>query len=202
MNGLAVSSFISEHTAEFVIVPALTRLLETRFSRIQPFFFWRTREGSATAVASASRGARRVLVVYPRRPKVGSRSEIWVKFNRELFEDAQYWLPDAVPVLAGVPCAGGMAEIHSRTMCLWFALDGNDAPEDRVCRLVPTSGTASDVPSQARPLSDENLLSLTLAAGQMTWIELVDRIRSRPRQRNGGPFYLGGYKPIYFVLED
>jgi hypothetical protein len=40
-----MSSFISERTVEFYLVPRFKDLLGTRRSFVLPFFYWKTREG-------------------------------------------------------------------------------------------------------------------------------------------------------------
>ena len=39
-------SFISEHTAEYILIPKLKNILQRRFCIVTPIFPWATREGS------------------------------------------------------------------------------------------------------------------------------------------------------------
>ena len=40
------SSFISEHTAEYVLIPQLTDILKQKFEVVIPIYPWMTREGN------------------------------------------------------------------------------------------------------------------------------------------------------------
>jgi hypothetical protein len=41
-----MTSFMSEHTAEFYLVPHFRDLLGAGYPHVLPFFYWKTREGN------------------------------------------------------------------------------------------------------------------------------------------------------------
>ncbi len=68
-SGKAIS-FISEHTAEFILVPKLVNILSKTFSDIIPIYLWLTREGSNMAKSCTKDVKFQIISVFPRRPKV------------------------------------------------------------------------------------------------------------------------------------
>lgn len=63
------AGFMSERTAEYVLVPDIMHRLRQEFSSIVPFYYWASREGSVKVAHSYS-GHVRVVAAYARRPKI------------------------------------------------------------------------------------------------------------------------------------
>lgn len=93
------TSFMSEHTAEYALVPDLAAKLSDRFASIAPVYFWGTREGGRVGRESVSGRASRVVAAFARRPKIlhpGDES-ILVKINDVLFAAARAGAEVGIP---------------------------------------------------------------------------------------------------------
>ncbi len=64
------TSFISEHTAEFALVPALKLILQKKYDYVTPIFPWMARECSNISTIIHKGDKFRVAGLYPRRPKI------------------------------------------------------------------------------------------------------------------------------------
>jgi len=118
-------SFISEHTAEYTLVPNLKNILQKRFSIVTPLFPWATREGG-TIARHLHKGERfKVVGLYPRRPKLlsANSSIITVKLNRQILLGAQCGMELGIPIIAGCPLAKNFWELGNSPHCLWIKLD-------------------------------------------------------------------------------
>ena len=84
-------SFISEHTAEYILVPNLLRRLTPHYQHIIPMFFWSTREGNTIAARTMSDVTVRLLTAFPRRPKIAAShpNRITMKVNQRLLAYAR-----------------------------------------------------------------------------------------------------------------
>jgi hypothetical protein len=64
------SSFISERTAELILVPELVETLKPFYSKITPLFYRVSREGGKMFRSSFAGKKIKLLVFYTRRPKI------------------------------------------------------------------------------------------------------------------------------------
>src|SRR5690348_2806966 len=105
-----ITSFISEHTAELILVPDILRILQPVYPCITPLYYWASREGSIMSRRAFEHKRVRVLAFYPRRPKVKSpgMGTILVKFNELLYNRSSYFHSKGIPVIAGVPLADSL----------------------------------------------------------------------------------------------
>ncbi|MEH3174239.1 hypothetical protein POW79_19805, partial [Enterobacter quasiroggenkampii] len=80
------TSYISEHSAEYYLVPALKAILQEQYSHIAPVFPWISREFSNISKHLHKDDWFHVLVMFPRRPKFNAydNCEVYVTINREL----------------------------------------------------------------------------------------------------------------------
>ena len=205
--------FMSEHTAEFLLVPDIVRRLEPAFPHIVPFYYWASREGSRIVAASDSSYIR-LVAVYGRRPKVGmyGQPRVLMKVNKELFDHAAIFKGYGIPVLAGLPCVSRLTDCTSGAACAWFFLDPcGGAYEDEYLELdIRQSERAVYEHGPIRgPLSTEELQELVFERSTvMAWPEALGQIRSAARtlsrdaslyryRRFGWPT---AYKPFYLAL--
>lgn len=204
-------SFISEHTAEYVLVPALARILSAKFAHVVPVYFWATREGNETARRSMDRQRVRLISVYARRPKVKepAQNHILVKLNAQLFEFARRAAPLGIPVFAGVPLASSLASLGLDVQCSWLRLK----PEGTHDRDIEFSLTLDGVKcgddhgcaDWDGPLQPDQLVESVLDSTEsVPWeraVENLKQIQSGVRNYGRWPFF-GGYKPFYLLLFD
>lgn len=204
---------MSEHTAEYIIVPAMTRVLNRVFEQVIPFYFWSTREGSSVATVE---GDIRLLAVFPRRPKVivPRQDSIMVKFNKILFETAQIFNEFGIPTFAGVPLVSSLDQLCLESRCAWFYLQTNSSNINDVnCNLRLDNLEISFAESTDKiegPLSDEQLIHyVSDNSHTVTWEEAILKIkdmRCHMRYQRGQGFsrfwFLGGCKPYYMALKN
>ena len=201
-------SFISEHTAEYVLVPQICSVFSSHYKAVIPFYFWATREGSSVSYIPERV---QLVSVFARRPKViqPGGEDITVKFNDLLFDIARLFSTLGIPVLAGVPVVSSLGNLRLDSRCAWFLISGNtDEPTDVECRLsiaedrVEFTGDRGGIEG---PLSDTEIRSYcSERASRMPWDKAVGGILSVRRSIPWplGPFWAarGPYKPFYLAL--
>ena len=116
------TSFMSEHTAEYVLVNDLVHRLSPAFPDLLPMFFWATREGNRTAIESMRNLNFRLLTCFARRPKVAQfvNEHILMKVNPELKQYYQACRPLGIPVVAGLPMIRSLSSLRLTSVCNWF----------------------------------------------------------------------------------
>jgi hypothetical protein len=196
---------MSEHSAEFVVVPALARILASTYKRVTPLYVWLSREGSGWAGDLET--PLRVVVLFARRPKVEwpGQSSIRMKINSELHRDASYWKSRGIPAFAGVPLVSSLATLDFRSRCAWFSIGSRDDGLETIVSL--SLGGAADhsvpVPGIRGPLTDRELIEMVCReATETTWGKTVFAIREHRRSiaQLQTPFFSPGYKPVFLLL--
>ena len=195
---------MSEHSTEFILVHDLIKILQTEFSTITPLYYWASREGGINSKNCFIQKAIQVLAFYPRRPKIdypGSGS-VQVKINELLSHRKQYLESKGISVIAGVPLADQLDDIHFGTSCLWFDISPDEI--DRVFTIDLSSGSLSgDVP---RTLDKEGILRIINRYSlPMPWssvISILKEMGTRSENRYTPWNRMSGdlYKPVYLVL--
>lgn len=202
-------SFINEHTAEYVLVPAMAKILDGVFERIIPFYFWSTREGSSVSLINIQI---RLIAVFPRRPKVIYPGQDWVlvKFNDILFQTALVSKDKGIPVFSGVPLVSSMENMSLDAQCAWFFLPPQTKRiSDAHCKIklgnleTRFDGCSNNVEG---PLSDEQIIRYIFENSKpMTWekgVENIREVRSKTGETRGFFGFLGNYKPFYMAFTE
>ena len=197
------TSFISEHSAEYVLVPKLIGILRRRFAKVIPLYFLITREGSLISRACAPSYPVRILNVFARRPKVGAPYSPWieVKFNSILFTVAELSARYGMATMAGVPLVSSLMDLSLDSQCAWFALSG--APYLEVYYDLLLDGTIDSQSHQSAavkgPLSEDELIEISVnQCREIRWSDAIDSLRIL-RHIPGGVFG-GGYHPFSLLL--
>lgn len=199
------TSFISEHSAEYILVPQISSLMAKRFSKVVPIYYWSSREGSSISYACGYQPVS-VISVFARRPKITPpyQPHIEVKFNETIFETAAQADSLGIPTFAGVPLASSLQDLTLDAKCAWFELTGNN--EDVIYKVSLDGemiSRSSDSAAVDGPLSEEELLSrVTKKYREKDWYQALDNVREL---RRGAPerrywFGVGGYRPFYLLL--
>jgi hypothetical protein len=207
------TSFMSEHTAEYVLVNDLVHRLSPAFPNLLPMFFWATREGNRTAIASMHHLSFRLLTCFARRPKVDGLLDdnILMKINRELKQYHQACTPLGIPVLAGLPMIRSLSSLRLTSVCNWFSLADFDCVDQAEFYVaVGRDGTATLYESDEKlavPLTTLEIENLIRQSSQFSWNEAVSHLRDVRRvvSRNTQQHYMffGVYKPFFVAaLED
>ena len=113
---MKLSSFISEHTGEYALIPDLRRRLSPRYRNIVPIYFWSSREGNVRMLEKLRPMPVRLLTAFARRPKVDKRhpGTIYLKVNKELVEYAHASEPLGLPVIAGIPLVSSVFDLAGK----------------------------------------------------------------------------------------
>lgn len=204
-------SFMSEHTAEYILVPNLINSLNPFFSNIFPFYFWQRREGNAMSRWCGEGKFVRIVIVFPRRPKINlpEQNELLVKFNYCLFDVAHIAKQIDIPVFAGVPLVSSLFKLNSNIDCAWFHFNTSDSQSDDVQVTLPLNCSQNqnahgesciDGPLNIKTLVDY----INSGSKTRSWDDALDEINSLKYLTPTGGFFggFGGYKPFYLAIID
>lgn len=200
-----MSSFISERTVEFYLIPRFKDLLGRRFSFVLPFFYWKTREGGILSRGDSFPKLVTACAMFPRRPKMlGQRIEMTV--NEEVYLMSEHLQQARIPTFLGFPKVSALSEFATDFECLWFS------PASRDKRYTHHDILQSDAPSEGStligPFKDDGKIyeHIGVNAIQQTWCSLLDslfEVHSKISQEEtiANRFRFGPpYKPVYFVM--
>jgi|ERR1700741_395036 len=199
------TSFMSEHTAEYVLVNDLGHRLSPAFPDLLPMFFWATREGNRTAIESMRNLNFRLLTCFARRPKVAQfvNEHILMKVNPELKQYYQACRPLGIPVVAGLPMIRSLSSLRLTSVCNWFSLaDFDCVDQEEFYVVVAKDGTATLFESDdklAVPLTTMKIENLLRQSPKLSWDEVVRSLRDVRRMvaYNTQRFiFLGAYRPF------
>ena len=111
------TSFISEHTAEYIMIPKFKSILKKSYSIIVPIYPWLKREFGALSTNIHANDTFKVVGLYPRRPKLISKSgNFMVKVNPDLIDCSEEALSNNIPMIAGCPLATNFKELNENTI--------------------------------------------------------------------------------------
>ena len=204
------TSFICEHSAEFVLIPLLTQLFSAHKQNLIPLYFWKTREGSSISKRCDPNTPIRLLAMYARRPKICDPDQdyILVKINDILFERACYLKENGIPTIIGVPRVSSIMDLHIGCPCSWFSLFSDRDSKSEIEFRIDIKSNKCDVELPASiqgPLKDEELLSLFNKGTHLpSWQDAIQILGAKRSDYGfyGNSFYwrMGGmYKPVYFI---
>lgn len=203
---MAPTSFISEHSSEYILVPQLIELLARHFTKIVPLYFLLTREGNSMSCECSPSQAVKVVGVFARRPKIGTPEQpfIDVTFNASLFDSAQLASSFGIPTFAGVPLASSIMQLNLKTDCAWFQLlSVNGYATVRMLLDGTVMDWSADPNSLEGPISPADLAARIVEhSNSMEWgqaIEYLRLIRRGTRESFLQPFG-GGYHPFHLLL--
>lgn len=118
------TSYISEHSAEYYLVPALKNILQEQYSHIATVFPWISREFSNISKYLHKEDRFHVLVMFPRRPKINAPDdcEVYITINEELDDFNKVGKEKGVPVIAGCPMAVNFWDLSNCNNYAWINL--------------------------------------------------------------------------------
>ena len=207
------TSFMSEHTAEYVLVNDLVCRLTPAFPNLIPIFFWAKREGNRTALESMHDLNCRLVTCFARRPKVeyAAPDHLFMKINSELMQYRQACEPLDIPVLAGLPMVKSLSDLRLNSPCNWFDLAKFDCiNQEFYVTLGPDGAVTLDDSTHKlpKPLTNPQIEELVNKSPLLTWSRAVEHLRHVRRmvsdhaRKNYGyvrfPFF-GGYKPFLLL---
>lgn len=203
------TSFISEHTAEFVLVPILKRILQKEFEFVTPIFLWMTREGSNISKFLHQNDKFKILGLYPRRPKITltDKTIIHLKINEQIILGTQKALKIGIPIIAGCPLAKDFWELGKNPDCLWIRLNfkSNKNKEFKI-KLVKSLHMDKDLAKMVLQKEDDILKYIIKNAKLFDFDKAMEAFKKIKMDSFNLEYYSsfafwGGYKPIYFLLK-
>lgn len=200
-------SFISEHSAEYVLVPKLIGILEKQFTKVIPIYFWTTREGSIISRACKPFYKVRIIRVFARRPKVNfpNQETIEVKFNESLFERVDVATSMGIPTFAGVPLISSILDLSLNNNCAWFKLNKHNSDVIYELSLTAKIMTRSFISSAVEGPIAENLLidKIIESTVPMTWENALNTLKFLKSLTRDSLWFGGGnYRPFYVLFFD
>lgn len=200
-----MSSFMSEHTAEFYLVPRFRALLNSRYSHALPFFYWKTREGGNLSHRDDFPALVTACAMFPRRPKVHGE-QIAMTVNSEVYLISKYLLEAGIPTFLGFPRVSSLSEFAADFECIWFS--PNSTEIQYTSHEIPSGRTFTEHPALFGPFKDEEKIHgyIEANAKQQTWVRLLDLlfdVHSKISQEDmiTSRFRFGPpYKPVYFLM--
>jgi hypothetical protein len=200
-----MTSFVSEHSVEYILVANLAQTLSDHFNRIIPIYFLSTREGSIISRECGPSQVVKVISVFARRPKVNFTGQpiIQIKFNESILQTTKLSLSFGIPTFAAVPLASSIFDLRLDLDCAWFELRSGDT--DVVYELSVRGELLSPKsPLIEGPLSEDELVGSIRATGSMYWKDAVEALRAIRRGANWStrlwPMFWGVYQPFTLLL--
>lgn len=198
-----VRSFINERTVEFLLVPQLTAALKKVYPVAIPFFFWATREGGTVVKENLDGRYFKIMVFYPRRPKVfeADSNRINVKINQLIFDRANYYVEKKIPVICGVPLIKNIMDLHTDSKSYWLQVGQNGSEQE--LELFLSAPNSVDFQG-LRGFEDFSFIDqFGTFCQEYCWnevLEIIKELRSTYRY-HGYTLFGDQYKPVYFLLE-
>lgn len=199
------SSFISEHTGEYVLIPRLTGILKQKFKVVIPIYPWLTREGNNLSKSLHRQDKFKIVGFYPRRPKIDIKyRKIQIKINNEFLTGAKEASRINIPMLAGCPLASNLWELNEDTKCIWIKLT------DKTRKNYNIEYT-DEIPIDYKIIQHEEILDtnddilnfVINGSKELDFEKLIQAIQTI-RVYSSTVYFMGfgSYKPIYFLLKD
>ncbi|WP_131828057.1 hypothetical protein [Salinivibrio kushneri] len=201
------TSFVCERSAEYMLVPQVIEALRNKFRYVVPIYPWISREGGKISKLVNGSYAFKVLGLYPRRPKLLPNDErIIVKFSEQIIYGAKAGQELGIPIIAGCPLAKSFWELSECEDFLWADLAEFNTDDIDYCAVVNARGVIAEEPegyffkdiSRVSEIIDRSDKHFNIS----TFIDAIKEIkmRSRGAERYIPMYFMGGYKPVYFLL--
>ncbi len=189
-----MSSYCSERTVEYMLIPQLVKILEQHFDVVVPIYSLATREFTKLSRSLHSGESFQVLALFPRRPKLTGKGEcdITVNYGLDHFQDITESY--GIPVILGCTNATNYWELANKDNCIWlnmslFREEGYITPLKTImCRYPEAVYTES------------SLIDLAVKSKYITIDELAD-IAREGRMVLGHNWYGPRYRPVYVLLK-
>lgn len=201
-----MTSFFSERTAEYSILPVVMSYLKNRFGAAVPMYYWASREGNTVAREVHDGRRVRTLALFTRRPKSVTKGTISGKLNAELFEFADRAELHGVPTVAGFPVVRDLFELGEDFRTLWFPLARSQV-QDVFFKVDLTSPHPAPISQSGHPIRTlelDDLGDAVSSASVLSWkaaMAAISGARVAPRMTGGGAFWGGSpYNPVYVLV--
>ncbi len=192
------TSFISEHSAEFSLVPALKKILEGKFSCVVPLYPWANRETSKISKFVHKNDEFLIIAMFCRRPKISARVEkqICITMNYELEEIKKLGEKKGIPVIAGCPIATNFWELAKTKKCIFLSI-GHQLTRDYIVPIMNLMNI-KDTPI----LTTEKIFELINNVCKNQNVSSFEEFLTYVRIISPHPIFGSRYKPVYFLLKN
>lgn len=195
------SSFLSEHTIEYYLVPELAKILHSHSNKVIPIFYWSSREGNTISQEMNCEIDSRVLALFPRRPKLTLDPKIIeCKINKSIIEFANEAMEYGIKTIAGIPIVSSLISLSS-CKYLWFLMN-KMLPKDYEFNIQLESGKIYN-DSGLRVLDHDMLKTFYESSPKYKWREIISMIQKLKRFNNYHNYqglFGNNYKPVYFLI--
>lgn len=197
------SSFVSERTIEYVLIPALSKILKQKYTSVIPVFPWMTREGTKLSRTIHHKDKFRVVGLYPRRPKLNlfDSSKLLIKIREEFIIGSEIALKLSIPLIVGSPLIRNIWDLDKDPECVWLRVDETSDLNYELMFDVKLNGyDLSNLTNNFK--NHDDLLSFIDDRSMMySYDEALNAFSKIRRERNYGfIFFYSAPKPIYFLL--
>ena len=192
------TSYISEHSAEFALVPALKKILESKFEFVVPLFPWANRETSNISKLLHKNDDFFVLAMFPRRPKISEHAEksIHITMNYELDDLKKLGEEHGILVIAGCPQASYFWELAKSKHHIWLSI-GHNMTKDYLTPVEHLRNT-EDSPI----LTNGSILELVNTVCKKQNITSFEAFIKESRWTLPRGLFCARYNPVYFLLRN
>lgn len=206
------TSFISEHSIEYLIVPKIWDLLKQKFGKIVPIYFWVAREGNSLSKEIHKGQILKVLSVFPRRPKIerSDLNQVYGKINDTIIKYSKEAKSLGIPSIFCFPIISSLNDIANEITILSLEVVNHELEDihfvvNKDTRKLKVENRQGNTISS---LSDNNILTLVTHAKDYSWEKAILAIKELRRlnlnngDRYGGFrfYWMNSYKPIYFLI--
>ncbi|WP_162415276.1 hypothetical protein [Cyclobacterium roseum] len=204
-----VTSFIGEHTVELTIVPMFKKILEEEFEFVVPIFPWMTREGGIISQLVHKNDEFKIIGLYPRRPKLSTKEadSIFIKISEQIILGARSGQVQGIPIIGGLPLVRNFWELSNNPECLWLNLDFEKGAKLEY-QIKFENSFKPEKPLSEKVLTSYNEIHQLINKKSRIFdinnaIEAFRKIKMESMNLDfySRFAYMGGYKPIYFLLK-
>ena len=191
------TSFINEHSVEFSLVPHLKKELEKSFDFVVPLFPWLNRETSNISKHVHHNDTFKILVIFPRRPKIeqGDSKNVYVTINEDLLSFKKFANDYDVPVIAGCPMVTNFWELSKCTNHVWIEI--NKKTTNTYLNQISSGQNKKGV----KKLSVSSIVQM-VNKSKLFSIDTFQEFLENSKNVMPGVFLFGPrYKPTYFLIK-
>jgi len=191
------TSFINEHSVEFSLVPYLKKELEKNYNFVLPLFPWLNRETGKLSQHVHYNDAFKILVMFPRRPKLEQVDgiNVYVTINKDLLSFKEFANDQGVPVIAGCPIATNFWELSKCTNYAWIEI--NKKATNAYLNQINGSSSKKVI----KKLSISSIVKM-IDISKTFNMDNFQYFLEKSRDVMPGVFLFGPrYKPTYFLIK-
>ncbi|MCA0992751.1 hypothetical protein [Pseudalkalibacillus hwajinpoensis] len=199
------TSFASERTLEYLLVPKLRALLSHEY-KVVPIYPWKQYEGNNSGKSSFNSISIKLFAFFPRRPKVKNpfSRDIEIKINYSLSITSKVLSEHNIPCIAGAPLISSLDELEESACMVLFNINGEELGDTYFLIDKTNSEIIEKMGSSlSQIISEDLLLDIIEGCPSMQWdeaLKVMDIAKKEARLFDFNKLYGPRYKPIYFVL--